>query len=165
MIQPPTDNLYKFIAIAGIVMFAGPWFIVLPEYRALQTRRYELDRQVAVLEEEVDYAKERIPRLEARIEQLLATDPRTPDVDELIALNRKELEDLRTGVLAFYTKPVELRVTNEHLRALAGDTLILMWYGRMATTIGAVLMVTGFSLWYRRLQRYQDHAAREGSRS
>ena len=51
MLQPPTDNLYKFMAIIGLMLWIGgvlyPW-----------TKAYEVEREIIMLEAEVKYAQE-----------------------------------------------------------------------------------------------------------
>jgi len=50
MIQPPTDNLYKFMAIIGLLMWVGgaiyPW-----------TKLYEAEKEMVVLQAQIEYSK------------------------------------------------------------------------------------------------------------
>jgi hypothetical protein len=52
MFQPPTDNLYKFMAIVGLVLWVGgslyPW-----------TKAYEVERELITLEAEVQHAQDK----------------------------------------------------------------------------------------------------------
>lgn len=49
MIQPPTDNLYKFMAIVGLLLWVGgalyPW-----------TKAYELEKELIMVEAQAAYA-------------------------------------------------------------------------------------------------------------
>ena len=51
MLQPPTDNLYKFMAIVGLILWVGgglyPW-----------TKAYEVEKELITLEAEVQHAQE-----------------------------------------------------------------------------------------------------------
>ena len=51
MLQPPTDNLYKFMAIIGLILWVGgalyPW-----------TKAYEVEKELISLEAEVQHAQE-----------------------------------------------------------------------------------------------------------
>lgn len=51
MIQPPTDNLYKFMAIVGLLLWVGgalyPW-----------SKAYEIEKEVISLEAQIAQAKE-----------------------------------------------------------------------------------------------------------
>lgn len=51
MFQPPTDNLYKFMAIIGLILWVGgalyPW-----------TKAYEVGKELITLEAEVQHAQE-----------------------------------------------------------------------------------------------------------
>jgi hypothetical protein len=50
MIQPPTDNLYKFMAIVGLLLFIGgalyPW-----------TKAYEIEKELIVVSAQLDHAR------------------------------------------------------------------------------------------------------------
>jgi len=51
MLQPPTDNLYKFMAIIGLMLWVGgtlyPW-----------TKAYEVEKELIALEAEIKHAQE-----------------------------------------------------------------------------------------------------------
>jgi hypothetical protein len=51
LLQPPTDNLYKFMAILGLMLWIGgvlyPW-----------TKAYELEKEIIFLEAQVSQSKE-----------------------------------------------------------------------------------------------------------
>ena len=51
MLQPPTDNLYKFMAIFGLILWIGgalyPW-----------TKAYEVEKELITLEAEIKHAQE-----------------------------------------------------------------------------------------------------------
>ena len=51
MLQPPTDNLYKFMAIFGLILWVGgalyPW-----------TKAYEVEKELITLEAEIQHAQE-----------------------------------------------------------------------------------------------------------
>jgi len=51
MLQPPTDNLYKFMAIIGLMLWIGgalyPW-----------QKAYEMERELITLQAEIKYAQE-----------------------------------------------------------------------------------------------------------
>lgn len=51
MLQPPTDNLYKFMAIIGLIFWVGgalyPW-----------AKAYEVEKELITLEAEVQHAQE-----------------------------------------------------------------------------------------------------------
>lgn len=51
MLQPPTDNLYKFMAIIGLIIWVGggwyPW-----------TKAYEVEKELITLEAEIKHAQQ-----------------------------------------------------------------------------------------------------------
>ena len=51
MLQPPTDNLYKFMAIVGLILWVGgalyPW-----------TKAYEVEKELITLEAEIKHVQE-----------------------------------------------------------------------------------------------------------
>jgi hypothetical protein len=56
IIQPPTDNLYKFMAIFGLILWVGGMFYPLTKAYELKRDQIELEAQVAQAEKNPEQA-------------------------------------------------------------------------------------------------------------
>ena len=170
-LQPPTDNLYKFLAISGLLLFILS--IVLPEWAiynirmqiiateaessALQFEVSSLERQTTILESQVD------SHLASQSSADAPTTRNAIDHHDKGLAKRQLVEltgNLRKKLLDISVKnsQIEARVkTDKYMNSMIRRYLIV---AVGASVIGFLLTVTGFHLWYFRLQRFLDHSVR-----
>jgi hypothetical protein len=187
IIQPPTDNLYKFMAISGLLIFG--FFLVWPTLQIFQLSRetIQLQGEMDALDVEVDIISESITNLKKE-DALL--EKRTADlrkrVQNLATLPKKVLKSkginieaesdrLHQDEITIIKKAEELREKNDLLRiknvelitkrkllesALAHfrTEVIMLFVGAI---VGLLLSTWGFWLWYFRVQRFQDMIIRK----
>lgn len=164
MKMPPTDNLYKFIAITGVILVLAPWFILLPEYRAVSARSYDLRREDVALR--ADVKRENV-RLEAVLKRAAELDARR---DRLTPAERAEADRIRADSLQqlaggeLQVKVAQESLQAEEIDALTTDLDKLLNVGGWTSATGIILAGIGFQLWYRRVQRYEDQAITETRR-
>jgi hypothetical protein len=159
VITPPTDNLYKFMAIAGVILMIGPWFIILPEYRAVTARTYEVQRQHAALEGEIQRGEAAQTLAQKRADDLAAKQPRTAAEDEEL----KQLAMTQSSSFAeVRAKTRQLGLHQEETSQLLDDVSLMMSVGAATSAAGVLLATAGFALWYFRLQRYEDRSVATG---
>jgi len=135
----PTDSLYKFLAIAGLVLWALS--LGFPIWRITQLRLEvsHVEERVSAYELERRWLDQDIERLEQLPE------PTQEDIDDLRARNR---EAEKTAVA--------LRAASSRAALILG-WLRWLWGGcAVGALIGLTLSTVGFSLWYRRIQILQD---------
>jgi hypothetical protein len=140
----PTDNLYKFLALAGLAIIFFSLSVPVSQLLRIRSRLFEFDIQSAKLKAEIEVVTGLITALEKK------PNPTQADVD---LLREKNNELLIRSVVSKAEIEVVRRQTNDVLRlraAIAAGVLI----GLTAATVG-------FSLWYTRLQAYQDALARK----
>ena len=134
-----TDNLYKFMALAGVFLLV--FGAVYPSQKvselelrraASNTERRVLLIQAASLKDDVAAAKKSPPATEA-----------------LVALLAERLVELEVKQAQIAGKEAEVEVLTEDLR-FAWRTL------KVGLILGAVLSSVGFGCWYFRVQRPQD---------
>jgi len=60
---PPTDNLYKFLAISGLMIFC--FFVIWPELQTykLEQRKIEILGEQEVIKHEIDYINQDLDRI------------------------------------------------------------------------------------------------------
>ena len=135
--SPPTDNLYKFVAIAGLVFFfGGPFYWATFELK-LQERQtaawVSLHKQI-----EIPFEYLVPPRFE-----------KTPEGNQA----REKWEALKKSIDAQETEHIRV---GEQLRNLERMEGLVSGLGIFFLALGAVMAVVSFRLWYRRVQVPQD---------
>ena len=129
----PTDNLYKFMALAGL--------LIAISIQAMTIGLFERDR------ERLDGVTLELAGIQSDIRALeedAGASGLTPDTAGL----RRAHDIQRANAIVGAKLEVSRRLTSR----LKGVVL----YGSIATALALVLSFLGFVLWYERLQRYQD---------
>ena len=171
----PTDNLYKFIALSGLLIF------IVVHYYCL-TQAYELDKQKTILsgeiskiELETNSIKEKQRHLKYAIEELYLMagikDPITV-TDTLIIYSR-----YLSGPKEFISKSKEVEQKVEQFNQTQQDYLSKKFdldtkrsiqkfnentYSQLfevypfVSVISFAISLVGFILWYKKIQRFQD---------
>lgn len=145
-LPPPTDNLYKFMAIGGLVLLVAG--IVYPQIRKEQI---EPDR-IAVYQQ-VDEMSHVIQECVTAGDIVNARRKREGRDN----VDRKELDAAFAKFLA--TAPVFEKADRVY-RMKAQTLTFWRWVGYSGATVGGILSVIGFWLWRTRLQRPQDQLLR-----
>lgn len=157
MIQPPTDNLYKFLAIFGLVVFGFSWYVPLQkleDYNREVAKWNTAWGPVLTRSRELDYnARE---ALECAIEKAESSTKRGLSKDCIEIELKRAQSDMATRdherVIA------ELRGGREMLDYLGKQFTIYRNLGIAFGLVGLMLCVIGFWLWYVRLQKPLDIA-------
>lgn len=133
--SPPTDNLYKFLALAGILVAVGSYIFVYLQADRSQELLIELKQGAALIHAETEIA---------RLRSLL-NDP-----------NERRSKHLEEAYETAVREGARLTKVEEEL------AFLLAWKNRYmialvaGLVVGAALSAVGFVLWYRRVQKYQD---------
>ena len=145
--QLPTDNLYKFMALAGVVLLV--FGLSYPLRLATQLQLQLADQQV-----QVEISKLRTEQIEGRFD-LIKRD-KTATLSQSLELQSK-LYDLREQ-----TAVVSGAV--EKARLLLYQFLFFAIIGLGCAVSGYLLARAGFKLWYVRVQKPADfEASRNGT--
>ncbi len=139
---PPTDNLYKFMAIAGIVLFIVgltlPWIL---DQRELEWYWQTFDAISGRMNDRAVF-----------FTKMLQADPTAPQaMDWLGPKVMDALDSLQAKELGNFQKKCDER---EVMRTWRSNALGWTKWG------GVVLAIAGFALWWLRVQRYQDELLR-----
>jgi hypothetical protein len=137
----PTDNLYKFIALCGLVLFIAS--VTIPNILATRFRDQvdDLTIEAAPLEEEIKILHEQIARFENA----------SPPDAERVSATRAASDQIRIKAAV-----VRAKLSVAHNRQK--DLRLLLWVVVIGGILSSVIMWSGFRLWYYRLQQYQDAA-------
>lgn len=173
----PTDNLYKFMAIVGLLMIAGG--IIFDQYFELELAK--LDKTYSVARSENDRKFNQAVNAYAGIDNQLLTligaykdklkeaevTPAKAAKDALLkaAANlQRQMNELNSRQEALREKQMEDLVA-EDAKLGEKEVVVVFYKGRAQAVLvlaacfvvgGVALTITGFGLWYFRLQRPMD---------
>ena len=139
MINPPTDNLYKFIAISGVVILILSVGFPFSMATNLLIKEAEITGDYIKLLDESKF--EDVPGA------LFTGDPKKSK-EHIDYLNKQTKERNR-----------HLRVVEQKeriLKILKQEIKFYTWVGFVGGTLGLAVSLCGFYLWYSRVQKYED---------
>lgn len=148
IIKPPTDNLYKFLALVGIFLFS------LMCFSANQRIEFALVETIR-LEKESNVQQARMNALFLKIEERMAAKGEQKLTARLAmdVLGEKDFQELDQTLSDFETN----KSVSTAIGVLAAPTMLLY---AIVGIIGLVLASVGFILWYVRHQVYVDQKLR-----
>ena len=176
MMDVPTDNLYKFMAVGGIILvIAGVYYPPIffhqtgMEYLAqLRTdKEYKvhqefISQRLKTLAEREQKAKNQRTVLETRLAGLNQAS-NTTEVDKLrdnIKQADREIDSLADSAhdlrLSLAVKKVQSDYEETASINRRRDSRYGLVFGWVVALIGAGTSIIGFRRWYRRLQKFQD---------
>ena len=179
LFTPPTDNLYKFMALSGIVLVVA-FFIPLVFFRQTAMEYLAQVRGSKELEVQEKFVNQRLETLKLRQQHLIdtknklqkrlegvnsASNSETDKLEGLLKETNSEIESIEDAShelslnLALKRAQVDSEETvNFNERR---DSRVLIVVGVIWVVLGLALSFAGFWLWYKKLQRYQDRVAKK----
>jgi hypothetical protein len=159
MLKPPTDNLYKFMAIFGLLIFFLSYVpIIHSQQQELEWTIWLCDFNTNVTNPinnigiEIQTLKEVVNKMSQSIKKKDAA-----GVDSNIEEAKKKLE---------YIDVSDFKEKLSHLDELTKKASILLkknafikyelYLGIISGIVGFISMCLGFYFWYSKLQKYQD---------
>lgn len=157
--QPPTDNLYKFLAISGLIVFGFSIYIPFQRFEEFERSSVQLDIVYEPIIDKlmvVDDAA--LIQLNCSISKRGGGKPKSSDPC-------KRVKEAKAVAAAATRELVALqaKVTNvKHERNLLFEQYRRSFVaGIFLGVLGLALCIAGFWLWYVRLQRYLDAVVRD----
>ena len=169
-ISPPTDNLYKFIAIAGIVLFlVGAllfWDATSSVYRTsakIEIATADLDRESQRFYSSADEMGEAVERQSALLDLAEQAGPLDDDAVERVD-SLRSLETVIYAKLAIVQEASDsLAAVHSRVDEIADAHSIESSYIKLSIIVGFVLMFAGFYIsergfkgWYQQVQKHED---------
>ena len=159
LLSLPTDSLYKFMATTGVVILLVS--IIFPLYvrRRLTFRLYDIEKDISILELKVDYATEETNRIKERISTIKNSGQSSnADIDSIEADNDQMQKNHRDIDIFLENTKCEMNKAQYLVQSIK-NMAIISWAG---VIVGGSLSVSGFYLWYVRLQAYVDNSIQTG---
>jgi hypothetical protein len=128
----PTDNLYKFMAISGIILFIAAFLPVVHSFK-LKVESIRLNGEIETLQKEIEWASSCINNSKKKKQS------------EDIEMQRKQV----ISQIQLNTKIQE----HERLVRMQKAEIKFSWF---ALGLGSFLIVYGFKLWHEKLQKPRD---------
>lgn len=176
----PTDNLYKFMAISGVLIAMFFSLILIYSMYIIETKNLEIDNNINNIdinieifkkssEIETNYINDLVENLKQKSE-LAKTIYKNLNTRELIKDYNEYLKDKEKINEMIYKVKLKLEDNNnklkfeiqknksfiEELKKMANFFIILSIICFLGIILGIYLAIKGFSLWKTRLQDYLD---------
>lgn len=180
----PTDNLYKFIALTGVVLFLISTFY--PDYQEDKIKEdiiifngevQKLNLESSNEKRKLKYIKEKVEKLEKEADcdcSSIINDvviQRTRVLDgpkELLELSN-QIDELVEEYLEINKdlelKAIDISVAREKIDFKENNLLELRELSDSLNSVSLFLTVIGFLLWYNKTQKHQDRTQKEQSES
>lgn len=139
MINPPTDNLYKFIAISGVVILIMSVGFPFSKATNLSIKEAEITADYIRLLEESKFGDD---------SGTLFTGNPKKSKEHTDFLNKQTKESNRT-LREIEQKERIFKIFKQEIR-------FYTWVGAVGATFGFAVSLWGFFLWYSRVQKYED---------
>ena len=153
MISPPTDSLYKFVAISGIVLII--WGLSFP-----WSKSYEFELETEELASKTTINKEMAEILRTEAEQIgneiRELTKESKDSTQLPKLRMRQ-RDIQIQLVEAQAS-VDSALARQQVLKKANDTYRQIGLG--SSLVGGLFVLLGFIAWYTRLQRYIDRDAK-----
>ena len=177
-VTPPTDNLYKFMAVGGIVMVVACFIFPLLWFRESGMEYLAQLRATNELKVHEDFARERRRTLDLRkqsaINEKNEFQKRLNSASNSAAVEKLEgqIKETNRAIESIEDSSQELnlnlalkkaQIENEETVSInrRRDSRLAVWLGVGLALFGAVLSFFGFLGWYNRLQKYQDRLTKK----
>lgn len=153
LITIPTDNLYKFFSITGLLIFLASliYIPILNDKLYRELSKYTLQIKLSTLDttEYIKKTNKLTTEINATLSVAKSLDELQPIHDKIDAHNKEDLNEERSQIIS------------DHAVALGNITLTTiqrnLFFMYLGSCAGALMSITGFLFWYRKLQKKQDN--------
>lgn len=176
----PTDNLYKFMAMSGLVIAIASVALAAHHYRQVQRRFFDIKRRIIVhkakikaTEDDVDISRKLTSELKrqmlARVEAIKLAQSSGLTGARVQEGSSQEYQDAldsiegmtNTNIKAIAQHDIEvaeIEADSDELAILSTQLQTLSTSSLAGVVIGALLTGSGFFLWYTKVQVLLDQA-------
>jgi len=165
---PPTDNLYKFIAITGLLFIFASFFYptilnikinerILESEKDIEIAKIEsakLEREAGEIELKLNIEQKDVETFKEN-KNIVSPKQLEAEVSDLEQLRKqtKEATDIAAEQLK---KNIEIEYNNKLTKFYNDYFGLASNIALSGEILGFVLMILGFGLWYQKVQKYQD---------
>ena len=158
----PTDNLYKFMAIFGMLLIILP-FLLFPTIQNYKYRIIDLTTKAALKDNELKELEKIVKQVEDKTSQLNKEEHIKNYENEFDVNKSREVNEVEKTVKDVFKKieigEIESINLNNELKKVVADFnyfAILIYIIKVFPIIGFIISIIGFYLWYNKNQKYLD---------
>lgn len=159
----PTDNLYKFQALSGVIIVLLSFYVTIDRINEVRLKILESTEEAKIIGAKTSALSERIETLKNIIENTVhrQNDKHTKDITKVeITYTNSEIKELFIEVyeknLMHKIEQVKNESSIEKAKYLHEESKRIFKMGVFASIIGFVMSITGFRWWYFRVQKPLD---------
>ena len=158
----PTDNLYKFMAIFGMLLIILP-FLVFPTIQNYKYRIIDLTTKAALKDNELKELEKIVKQVEDKTSQLNKEEHIKNYENKFEVIKFREVKKVEKTLKEVFKKieigEIESINLNNELKKVVADFnyfAILIYIIKVFPIIGFIISIIGFYLWYNKNQKYLD---------
>ncbi len=159
----PTDNLYKFLAIAGLIIVGFSMYYTETLLRTLERDNIDIATDLAVGKAEMEFWQSRKEKLENITKNSIAQQQsrHKPDSNKLkLPYSAQELKNIEdeTEQLKRDLKITDAKILGklQKTKQLTSQFKETFFFVKILIVIGLILTTLGFLLWYLKVQMLLD---------
>ncbi|MCG8016839.1 MAG: hypothetical protein JAY97_11535 [Candidatus Thiodiazotropha sp. 'RUGA'] len=167
----PTDNLYKFIALSGLIVMLFSIYILETKTSDLEDKVYATEIEQAQLTIEIKALQKKTVELNEIVNNTINehNECSSQAIDQMVvrysdAEIKKMINDTEDATLQINLKVAEKKITLKRQTQLINQLRDLLFLGRIYIWFGFLVSIFGFTLWYYRVQRPLDTKLRMGAK-
>jgi len=149
----PTDNLYKFIALFGLFIFASFTILRITKDYSFREEVISFNTLAAM---NLGEREELRSDIEALAKGNIPVDLKSVGYGKVMASKKELMAAIQSRLLVLNAESKDLKVRHEVLLENEKHIDKLCLLVTYISYVGIILMVFGFAAWYLKLQRYQD---------
>jgi hypothetical protein len=158
----PTDNLYKFVALSGLVLTGAACYFTYSMSGQLNDKHYQYVSAFVATQEKMKLANSNVEMLNSAIKNTIDAQngKAVPDGQLAIEIPPKEFKELEIEARRVGS---ELAIENamhdiedQRIQELESELKFVKWAGLFATIVGVAMSSIGFFVWYRKVQKPMD---------
>jgi hypothetical protein len=147
---PPTDNLYKFVALSGLILLLFVPVYYGGSYRDAARQSYAAETEFNVIDQERRFLAQ----------EIFALYGGSKPPGELTEVEREALlkksGEWQQKYRDWWLRDIRAKGLRRTIELLDQELRILRGVLALSLVVGSVFSLLGFRLWYQRVQRHQD---------
>jgi hypothetical protein len=166
--NPPTDNIYKFCALTGTIIFLLSLYIPLKARYDIFEKLEAVELKTKISEIERQYWKDKATTLETITKNAMAEQNGIKFVDKnKLAIRYTESEvkqmtnDLAESLRNIEIKDAEAGSAMAEVKRLNSAANLLFYLSFLTIITGLSLGIYGYLSWYFKIQKYEDKRIEE----
>jgi len=160
MLNLPTDNLYKFLAISGLVIVMFSIYYPFQKDHELKFLLIDIDSEIKLKELQITYLETKSGLLKQeldKIEKMLNENDQIPDKELHRTKMQTMYDDFYKSVLELHKSNINIIKDTEKSQLLNKELEVYKIIGIVSLVLGIIVMVGGFWVWYIKVQRPADN--------